>query len=153
MQSEGKKILIDLSIPNNIDAALKERPHTILVNVDDLSRMNDETLQKREREIPKVKNIIDEYMNEFFDWCKMRRNAPFIRAAEKSLSNINLCPWYQSLKSEDLKTEEQQQDAVKKAVKNLAVKMREQRDARPGCTYIEALHDFIAHHSSIKDKP
>ncbi len=144
LQSDSKKILIDLSIPNNIDTTLKERPHTIMVNVDDLSKMNDATLQMREREIPKVKNIINEYIDEFYDWCKMRRNAPFIRAAKKTLSDINVCPWYQTLKPEVLQTEAQQEEAVQNAVKKLAVKMREQQQA-PGCTYIEALHDFIAH--------
>ncbi|ANI89422.1 glutamyl-tRNA reductase [Arachidicoccus ginsenosidimutans] len=145
LKNNDKKILIDLSIPNNIDVALKERPHTIMVNVDDLSKMNDATLQMREREIPKVKSIIGEYMDEFYDWYKMRRNAPFIRAAKKSLSDINVCPWYQTLKPEALQTEAQQEEAVQNAVKKLAVKMREQHSA-PGCTYIEALHDFIAHH-------
>ncbi|MEP7320121.1 MAG: glutamyl-tRNA reductase, partial [Panacibacter sp.] len=41
------KILIDLSIPNNIDPAARELPNTTLVNVDDLSKINDATLQKR----------------------------------------------------------------------------------------------------------
>ncbi|MDE1192909.1 MAG: glutamyl-tRNA reductase [Arachidicoccus sp.] len=146
---DSKKILIDLSIPNNIDIALKERPQTIMVNVDDLSKMNDATLQMREKEIPKVKQIINEYIDEFFDWYKMRRNAPFIRAAKKSLSDMNVCPWYQTLNPEVLQTEKQQEEAIQNAVKKLAVKMREHHTA-PGCTYIEALHDFIAQNPDKK---
>jgi len=142
--NNGKKILIDLSIPNNIDTDVKTRPQTILVNVDDLSKLNDETLYMREHEIPKVKKIIDEYIAEFTDWYEMHKNAPVIRAAKKTLTDIRLCPWYQSLQPEAMKTEKQQKDAVEKAVKELAVKMREHKTETLGCTYIEALHDFIA---------
>lgn len=144
IHTDGRKILIDLSIPNNIDVALQQRPHTIMVNVDDLSRMNDATLQMREREVPKVKAIIDQYMDDFFDWYKMHRNAPLIRAAKKTLSDIHLCPWYQGLKKEELRSEAEQEEAIQKAVKKLAVKMREQQHST-GCTCIEALHEFIAH--------
>lgn len=145
ISNTDKKILIDLSVPNNIDIELKQRSHTIMVNIDDLSKMNDATLLMREREIPKVKSIIEAYINEFFDWHKMHRNAPFIRAAKKTLSDINLCPWYQGLREENIQSETEQEEAIQKAVKKLAVKMREQEQT-PGCSYIEALHDFIAHH-------
>lgn len=142
--NDGKKILIDLSIPNNIDTDVKTRPQTILVNVDDLSKLNDATLRMRENEIPKVKKIIGEYIAEFIDWYEMYKNAPVIRAAKKTLMDIRLCPWYQSLQPEAMKTEKQQKEAVEKAVKKLAVSMREHKTETLGCTYIEALHDFIA---------
>lgn len=142
---DSRKILLDLSIPSNIHTNLKTLSNKILVNVDDLSKMNDETLKMRECEIPKVKSIIKEYMDEFYDWYKMRKNAPIIRAAKKTLTDINLCPWFQSLQPETIATEDQQAVAVQKAVKQLAVKLRSQQQT-VGCSYIETLHDFIAHH-------
>lgn len=142
---DSRKILIDLSIPGNIHTNVKTLSNKILVNVDDLSKMNDETLRMRECEIPKVKSIIKEYMDEFYDWYKMRKNAPIIRAAKKTLTDINLCPWFQSLQPETLVSEQQQAVAVQKAVKQLAVKLRNQQHTA-GCSYIETLHDFIAHH-------
>ncbi|MGF7230887.1 glutamyl-tRNA reductase [Arachidicoccus sp.] len=147
LEEDSRKILIDLSIPGNIHTNTKSLPNKILVNVDDLSKMNDETLRMRECEIPKVKSIIKEYIDEFYDWYKMRKNAPIIRAAKKTLTNINLCPWFQSLQPETLNSEQQQAAAVQKAVKQLAVKLRNQEQTQTsGCTYIETLHDFIAHH-------
>src|SRR6185437_5867074 len=41
------KLLIDLSIPCNVDKAVAELPFITLIDVDSLSRMKDETLQKR----------------------------------------------------------------------------------------------------------
>ena len=53
-----EQILIALSIPNNIDPVCKTISGITLVNVDDLSKINDITLQKRVAEVPKAKNII-----------------------------------------------------------------------------------------------
>ena len=141
LSSTGKKILIDLSVPANIDLSVKNRPQTILVNVDDLSKLGDATLKNRQAEIPKALSIIDTYLEEFKEWYLMRKNVPIIRAAKQSLMDIHHCTWFQSLQTaqEDII---QQQDAIKTAIKNLAVKMRSQEQT-PGCAYIETLHDFV----------
>ncbi|MDR0793282.1 MAG: glutamyl-tRNA reductase [Chitinophagaceae bacterium] len=144
LAGSGSKILLDLSIPHNIDARVGELPQITLINVDGLSKINDETLQMREREIPKVKAIINQYIDEFFDWYKMHQNAAFIRTAKRTLSDINLCPWYRSLNPEKIQTEAQQEEAVKNAVKKLAVKMRSEQQQFSGCLCIETLHEFIA---------
>ncbi|SDZ75185.1 glutamyl-tRNA reductase [Arachidicoccus rhizosphaerae] len=143
LESEGKKILIDLSVPHNIDLSVKTRPHTIVVNVDDLSKLGDATLKSRQAEIPKALQIIDEYLEEFKDWYQMRKNVPIIRAAKQSLMDIHHCSWFQSLQADNSINPQQQEDAIKSAIKNLAVKMRSQEQT-PGCAYIETLHDFLS---------
>jgi glutamyl-tRNA reductase len=40
----GPKVLVDLSIPNNIEASVNSLEHITLANVDDLSKINDKTL-------------------------------------------------------------------------------------------------------------
>lgn len=142
--STDKKIFIDLSVPNNIESSLKSRPHTILVNVDDLSKLGDATLQMRKGEVPKALDIIQEYMQEFYEWYQMRRNVPIIRAAKQSMMDIHHCSWFQSLQSSCPADTRDQEDQIKKAIKSLAIKMRGQ-DQTPGCSYIETLHDFVAH--------
>ena len=142
LHSSGKKILIDLSVPRNIDIAVKDRPQTILVNVDDLSKLSDATLKARQAEVPKALSIIDTYLEEFREWYQMRKNVPIIRAAKQSLMDIHHCAWFQSLQTDQPASAEQQEDAIKTAIKNLAVKMRGQEQT-PGCAYIEALHDFV----------
>ncbi|HTN36883.1 MAG TPA: glutamyl-tRNA reductase [Arachidicoccus sp.] len=144
IQSAGKKIFIDLSVPQNIDPSVKNRLHSILVNVDDLSKLNDATLQMRQGEVPKAMVIIQEYLDEFHEWLQMRRNVPIIRAAKQSMMDIHHCSWFQSLQTELATDDRQQEDAIKKAIKNLAIRMRKQ-DQTPGCSYIETLHDFVAH--------
>ena len=141
LQAVGKKILIDLSVPSNIDLSLKNRPHTILVNVDDLSKLGDATLKNRQAEVPKALEIIDEYLQEFKEWYQMRKNVPIIRAAKQSLMDIHHCAWFQSLQTEQGENQ-QHEEAIKTAIKNLAVKMRDHKQT-PGCAYIETLNDFV----------
>lgn len=144
IQGKEQKILIDLSIPNNIDCAVKNRLNTILVNVDDLSKLGDATLQLRMGEVPKAEEIIQTYLLEFKDWYQMRRHVPIIRAAKQSMMDIHHCSWFQSLQSDAALDRQGQEDAIKKAIKNLAVKMR-RHEQTPGCAYIQTLSDFVAH--------
>ena len=151
LPSAGKKILIDLSVPRNIDDLLKNRPETILVNVDDLSRLADATLKNRQSEIPKALTIIEAYLQEFKEWYQMRKNVPIIRAAKQSLMDIHHCTWFQTLQSEG-GAAIQQEDAIKTAIKNLAIKMRS-HEQTPGCAYIETLNDFVNQTSTPVTSP
>ncbi len=139
----GKKILIDLSIPNNIDPSSKELSHITLVNVDDLSKINDATLQKRLEEVPKAKAIIAEHTTEFSEWYNMRKNVPALKAVKQKLIEMQQCnlflsvhPQYNPEVNKDPNT-----DYIQKTISNMALKMRSQH--QPGCYYIEAINDFI----------
>ncbi|MBS1936166.1 MAG: NAD(P)-binding domain-containing protein, partial [Bacteroidetes bacterium] len=135
----NEKLLIDLSIPNNIEAAAKELTHIDLVNVDDLSKINDATLQKREAEVPQAKQIIAEHIAEFMDWHEMRKHVPVLKAVKTKLNEIHSNPLFSSdkINSPVTNTEEK----IQKIINGMASKMR--RKNTQGCHYIEAINDFI----------
>lgn len=137
------KILIDLSIPNNIDPLAKELSHITLVNVDDLSKINDATLQKRQAEVPKAKAIIAEYIDEFTEWYGMRKNVPVLKAVKQKLHDMHECNLFMSMHPNpgETATHLSSADSIQKVINNMALKMRQQR--KPGCNYIEAVNDFI----------
>ncbi|MBA4198668.1 MAG: glutamyl-tRNA reductase [Chitinophaga sp.] len=137
--ADKKKVLIDLSIPNNIHPALKNSENITLVNVDELSKINDETLQMRLAEVPKAKAIIALHMQEFTDWNNMRKNVPAIKAVKQKLSDMNQCSLFQSIYTAG---NFNNTELIQKVVNNMAAKMRTQH--QPGCYYIEAINDFIA---------
>jgi len=139
----GNKILIDLSIPNNIDPASKELPHVTLVNVDDLSKINDATLQKRLAEVPKAKQIIDEHVKEFFEWYNMRKNVPALKAVKQKLIDMQQCNLFLAVYPDFYTETHSNPNAgnIQKTISNMALKMRSQH--QPGCFYIEAINDFI----------
>ncbi len=136
-----KKVLIDLSIPNNIEASAKLLPHINLVNVDDLAKINDATLQKRINEVPKARSIIKKFMNEFYEWNCMRKYAPVLRALKEKLHDLHNCSLFLSSFEYD-EISEPDSEYIQKVVNNMALKMRRQHT--PGCNYIQAINDYIA---------
>jgi glutamyl-tRNA reductase len=56
---------LDLSIPQNINPKLKKQPFIKLINVDELSKVKDKTLQMRMEELPKAQEIIKERMDRY----------------------------------------------------------------------------------------
>jgi len=135
----GKKLLIDLSIPNNIEIAAKDLPQITLVNVDDLSRINDATLQKREAEVPKAKEIVVAHIAEFIEWHEMRKHVPVLKAVKNKLNEIHSSALFAdtAINSPINNTEEK----IQRVINGMASKMR--RHNRQGCHYIEAINDFI----------
>jgi glutamyl-tRNA reductase len=89
LRSSSQKLIVDLSIPFNVEAAVGELSHITLVNVDELSKVQDETLQNRLGEVPKAIAIIDEHMEEFLYWYKMRKHAVVLKAVKDKLQEIH----------------------------------------------------------------
>ena len=84
-----KEILIlDLSMPANVDMEVKKLQNVTLVNVDELSKITDETLAIRQKEVPFAEAIIETHKNEFNEWLNHRRFTPAINALKQSLVEI-----------------------------------------------------------------
>ncbi len=137
LENCSPKILVDLSIPNNIEPSAGNLPHITLANVDDLSRINDKTLQKRQAEVPKALRIIQTHIAEFNEWLMLRRHVPVLKAVKQKLHDMHSCGLYLSVTH----TPTIDQTAIQKVVNTVAVKMRSQH--QPGCYYIEAINDFM----------
>ena len=87
--SNNKELLIlDLSMPENVDNKVSEFDNIHLVNVDELSKITDETLTLRKKEIPKAEKIISKHKLEFNDWLHHRRLTPAINSLKQSLEVI-----------------------------------------------------------------
>jgi glutamyl-tRNA reductase len=87
--SPEKEILIlDLSMPENVDPTVNHLKNVSLVNVDELSKITLETLSTRQKEVPKAEEIIELYKEEFNDWLNNRKLVPAINALKESLEII-----------------------------------------------------------------
>lgn len=85
----GKETLvIDLSIPNNVEKNITENTNVSLVDVDQLSLHISETMVQRQKEIPKAENIIKEMTKDFLEWEKKRKFAPNIHHFKAVLKNM-----------------------------------------------------------------
>jgi glutamyl-tRNA reductase len=81
-------LILDLSIPKNVNENVQEIPGVTLVHMDHLSQMTDETLENRKKFIPAAEAIIDEIKEEFIAWTKQRKFAPTIHALKAKLNSI-----------------------------------------------------------------
>lgn len=134
------EIVIDLSVPCNVDQSVKELQNVQLVNVDELSRIKDETLQKRAAEVPMAQAIIAAQLSEFLDWHRMRRNAPVLKDIKNKLHSFRMNPSYSHCNADQPAT--MTEEKVQKAINGMAQSMRTRNDH--GCICINAINDFIA---------
>ncbi len=81
-------LILDLSIPKNVNDNVKEIEGVTLVHLDHLSQMTDETLENRKLHIPAAELIIEEIKEEFLEWTKNRKFAPTIQALKEKLNSI-----------------------------------------------------------------
>ena len=85
----GKETLvIDLSIPNNVEKNITDNKNVSLVDVDQLSLHINETMAQRQKEIPKAEEIIKEMTKDFLEWEKKRKLAPNIHHFKAVLKNM-----------------------------------------------------------------
>ncbi|MFP3595822.1 glutamyl-tRNA reductase [Chryseobacterium sp. SIMBA_029] len=85
----GKETLvIDLSIPHNVEKNVTNNENVTLIDVDELSKQIQQTIQQREKEIPKAEKIIKEMTKDFLEWEKKRKLAPNIHHFKASLKNM-----------------------------------------------------------------
>jgi glutamyl-tRNA reductase len=138
LEDGSEKLIIDLSIPYNVEDAAQTLSHVQLVNVDELSRMKDETLRKRLSEVPKAKAIISELMSEFDEWYQMRKHVPMLKDLKIKLKALYAHSRYietsTNSKSIDIHIQRVLNDTAGK------IKIQNQR----GCQYIAAINEFIS---------
>jgi glutamyl-tRNA reductase len=79
-------LILDLSVPKNVHDNVSELPHVKLVHLDMLSQMTDETLERRQRYVPKAEAIIAEVKTDFIQWLETRKFAPIIKALKNKLT-------------------------------------------------------------------
>jgi len=85
----GKEMLvIDLSIPNNVEKVIGDRNEVELVDVDILSQHISETMEQRKKEVPKAEMIIKQMAKDFAEWEKKRKMAPKIHHFKAVLKNM-----------------------------------------------------------------
>ena len=88
LSSDKEILILDLSMPENVDTSVSEFENVSLVNVDELSKITLETLSTRQKEVPKAEEIIEVYKEEFNDWLNNRKLVPAINALKESLEAI-----------------------------------------------------------------
>ena len=88
IQSKKPLLILDLSIPKNVNENVEELENVSLIHLDHLSQITDETLERRKNHIPLAENIIEEVKLDFNNWLETRKFAPTIKALKHKLNDF-----------------------------------------------------------------
>ncbi len=88
LHSKKPLLILDLSIPKNVSDDVKELDHVTLVHLDQLSKMTDATLKRRQGYIPQAEAIIAEITEDFDAYLQTRKFAPTIKALKLKLKEV-----------------------------------------------------------------
>ncbi len=134
------RLVIDLSVPCDVEPAVKELENIRLLNVDELSKMKDETLQKRKAQVPQAAAIVAAHVEEFVSWCNMRLHVPVLISLKTKLQQIDIshlggcAPVF--ITSNEIKEQK-----IQKVINTTAKKLKSQNSH--GCNYIQAINEFM----------
>ena len=124
------RLILDLSVPQNVDPSVANISFVDLMNVDEISAILDKTIDRRKAEIPKALNIIAEMIDEMQEWYGMQLHNPMLRQIKVHLNEL---PHDNG--------EESKNERIQKAVTTLAIQLRTQQNK--GCQYIHAMNNYL----------
>ncbi|AEE19030.1 glutamyl-tRNA reductase [Dokdonia sp. Hel_I_63] len=88
LHSKKPLLILDLSIPKNVSNDVEELENVTLLHLDELSKMTDATLKRRQGYIPQAEAIIAEITDEFNVWLQTRKFAPTMKALKVRLQEV-----------------------------------------------------------------
>ncbi len=88
MERPKFKVMLDLSVPRNIDPNVATLDFVDVANMDMLGDVTDEAYRTREKEIPLVKKIVDQEFSDYKLWLNEQRVVPTIKALTQKFESI-----------------------------------------------------------------
>lgn len=83
--TQKERLLLDLSVPRNVQPELGAYPEFKVIDVDQLSAVTEESVEKRRNQIPAAELIIEDMTKEFYTWLESRKVAPTLHAVRKKM--------------------------------------------------------------------
>lgn len=78
-------LILDLSLPRNVDPELNNRPNTQVIHLDELSQITDATFERRRKFIPQAEEILASIELEFIEWLTHRKYIPTLKAFREKI--------------------------------------------------------------------
>jgi glutamyl-tRNA reductase len=89
-RSNASLVLMDIAVPRDIDPDSKNLDYVFYHDIDSLNIIVEQNLAKRKAEIPKVEKIIEEEVDNLFNWYNSLQAAPTIKNLRDHFENIRL---------------------------------------------------------------
>jgi len=117
----GRRVLVDISVPRNIDPRLAELPGVELYNADDLSAIVNRNLAERESLLSEAEELIFEALDAFHTWERSLLVVPTIAELRQKIEAIRLEQMEKSQASSSMQGPEaarQQLEEISRAIVN-----------------------------------
>jgi len=79
------RIFIDLSIPRNIDPEINKIENCFVYSIDDINKLIDSNLDKRNLEVTRAESIIDDISEDYFQWYSKQFIIPTMMEIKQGL--------------------------------------------------------------------
>jgi len=112
--------IIDIAIPRDVEPRVGDEPNVFLYNIDDLSQIVDDSLERRRAQIPQADQIVEEGVAEFWAWYSSLAVVPTIRDLRVRSETVRLTELEKTLRRlSHLPAEDQQAiDALTRSLLN-----------------------------------
>jgi len=81
-------LILDLSIPRNVETQITELNDIKVVHLDELSQITDSTIEKRKKHIPKAKLIINSNFKDYVLWLSQRKFSPTLKSFKEQVTQL-----------------------------------------------------------------
>ena len=81
-------MVIDIGVPRNVDPSVRKIPNVFLNDIDSLQLIVEKNIEMRKSEIPAVRRIIDEEVNDFIKWYNSLAVGPTIKKLRDKIERI-----------------------------------------------------------------
>jgi glutamyl-tRNA reductase len=77
-RSRGTMVILDIAVPRDFDPRIHDGDRACLFNVDDLKRIQDQTIKERQQHLKPAEAIVDQEVKRFLSEWQRRKNGPII---------------------------------------------------------------------------
>lgn len=114
--------VIDIAVPRGVAPEVSKVKLLSLYNIDDLQQEITQAQEARKNAIPEVKNIIQESVQEFYDWTKELEFSPVINKMKEALEQIRQEELRKYIKNAS-QSEIERMDAFSKSIMQKIIKL------------------------------
>lgn len=81
-------LILDLSIPRNVETQINELNNIKVVHLDELSQITDSTIEERKKQIPRAELIINSNIKDYILWLSQRKFSPTLKSFKEQVTQL-----------------------------------------------------------------
>jgi glutamyl-tRNA reductase len=87
-RSRGTMVILDIAVPRDFDPRIHDGDRACLFNVDDLKRIQGQTIKERQQHIRPAEAIIEQEVKRFLNDWRRRKNGPIIAQLTQTFESL-----------------------------------------------------------------